>query len=116
MTTTCPSCHTAAPEIPDAPLTVGGTWQCSRCGQQWDVRRLATAAAYGEYAQRRAIPGARELNTLTQRVAGSGGFDAAALPPVAAIVSSMDAATIAAHQREGGGAPNQRRTRLTDKN
>ena len=108
MTTSCPSCHTPAPENPDPPLTLGGAWQCTRCGQQWDVQRLATAATYALYAARMPIPGARERNTLTERQPGSGGFASysAVIPPVG---SSMDAATIAAHEREGGGAPNQRR-------
>ena len=53
------------------------------------------------------IPGARERSTLTPRRPGSGGFASRSteIPPGA---SSMDAATIAGHQREGGGAPNQR--------
>jgi len=96
-------------------MRVGGAWQCTRCGQQWDVLRLATAAAYASYAARMPIPGARELNTLTSRVAGSGGFLAAGVPPVAQVGSSMDAATIAAHQREGGGAPSERRVVATDR-
>jgi hypothetical protein len=66
-------------------------------------------------AARMLIPGARESNTMMGRVAGSGGFVAAGLPPVAQVDSSMDATTIAAHEREGGGAPNQRRVSSTDK-
>jgi hypothetical protein len=61
------------------------------------------------------IPGARERNTLTRRMPGSGGFAAAALPGIPAVGSSMDATTIAEHQREGGGAANQRRTVPADK-
>src|SRR4051794_20693714 len=108
MTTLCPSCHTPAPEIADAPLQVGGAWQCTRCGQQWDVVRLATAASYALYAAKRPIPGAREPNTLTQRQPGSAGFPlhAVALPTGG---GAMDADTLAARQREGGGAPDQRR-------
>jgi len=53
------------------------------------------------------IPGARERNALTSRKAGSGGF-ASRSTQIPEVGSSMDAATIAAHQREGGGAPDQR--------
>ena len=53
------------------------------------------------------IPGARERSTLTPRRPGSGGF-ASRSTEIPAGDSSMDAATIAGHQREGGGAPNQR--------
>jgi hypothetical protein len=68
-----------------------------------------------DHAPRMPIPGAREINTMTGRVAGSAGFVAAGVPPVAQVASSMDATTIAAHEREGGGAPNQRRVSSTDK-
>jgi len=60
------------------------------------------------------IPGARERNTLTSRKPGSGGF-ASRLTVVAPVGSSMDATTIAAHEREGGGAPNQRSVPASDK-
>ena len=53
------------------------------------------------------IPGARERSTLTPRRPGSGGF-ASRSREIPAGDSSMDAATIAGRQREGGGAPNQR--------
>ena len=53
------------------------------------------------------IPGARERSTLTPRRAGSGGF-ASRSTKIPAGEGSMDAATIAGRQREGGGAPNQR--------
>ncbi len=53
------------------------------------------------------IPGARERSTLTPRRPGSGGF-ASRSTTIPAGGSSMDAATIAGHQREGGGAPSQR--------
>ena len=53
------------------------------------------------------IPGGRERSTLTRRMPGSGGF-ASRSTEIPAGDSSMDAATIAGHQREGGGAPNQR--------
>ena len=53
------------------------------------------------------IPGAYERNTLTYRQLGSMGASAAVVLPTGP--SSMDAATIAAREREGGGAPSERR-------
>lgn len=53
------------------------------------------------------IPGARERGTLTPRRPGSGGF-ASRSTTIPAGEGSMDAATIAGRQREGGGAPDQR--------
>ena len=52
------------------------------------------------------IPGGYERNTLTYRQPGSMGADGAVILPTGP--SSMDAATIAEHEREGGGAPSQR--------
>lgn len=54
------------------------------------------------------FPGERERNTLTYRLPGSMGGDPAS-PGSATTVSSMDAVTIAEHQKEGGGASSQRR-------
>ena len=53
------------------------------------------------------IPGAYERNTRTYRQPGAMGADASVAVPIGP--SSMDAATIAERQREGGGAPSQRR-------
>jgi hypothetical protein len=53
------------------------------------------------------IPGAYERNTLTYRLPGSMGPGGSVVIPVGA--SSMDAATIADREREGGGAPSERR-------
>jgi hypothetical protein len=55
------------------------------------------------------IPGAYERRTLTRRQAGSMGGPAfgSADPPIGP--SSMDAATIAEREKEGGGALSQRR-------
>jgi hypothetical protein len=53
------------------------------------------------------IPGAYERNTLTYRQPGSMGADTSVAVPTGC--SSMDAATIAEREREGGGAPSQRR-------
>jgi RNA polymerase-binding transcription factor DksA len=33
-------------------LETGGYWLCIRCGQEWDANRLATRAAYTDYAER----------------------------------------------------------------
>ena len=56
------------------------------------------------------IPGAYERNTLTHRQPGSMGADPAVPVPIG--FSSMDAATIAEREREGGGAPSQRRRKV----
>ena len=53
------------------------------------------------------VPGAYERNTLTYRQPGSMGADTSVAVPIGA--SSMDAATIAERQREGGGASQRRR-------
>jgi hypothetical protein len=58
----------------------------------------------------RLIPGAYERNTLTYREPGAMGADPLIAMPVGS--SSMDAATIADREREGGGAPNQRRRKV----
>jgi hypothetical protein len=56
------------------------------------------------------IPGGYERNTLTQREPGSMGADPRVTLPAG--VGSMDAATIAEREREGGGAPSQRRSKV----
>ena len=56
------------------------------------------------------IPGAYERNTLTFRQPGSMGADRSVAVPIGS--SSMDAATIAEREREGGGAPSQRRRKM----
>jgi len=56
------------------------------------------------------IPGAYERNTLPYRQPGSMGADTSAAVPIGS--SSMDAATIAEREREGGGAPSQRRRKV----
>jgi hypothetical protein len=58
----------------------------------------------------RLIPGAYERNTLTYGQPGS--MSSSGSVAVQAGSSSMDAATIAEREREGGGAPNQRRRRV----
>jgi predicted Zn finger-like uncharacterized protein len=47
----CPMCHTSA-SVTQAAVDAGGDWRCVRCGQHWDARRLATVAAYAEWAHR----------------------------------------------------------------
>jgi hypothetical protein len=58
----------------------------------------------------RLIPGAYERNTLAYREPGAIGADPLMAVPVGSC--SMDAATIADREREGGGAPNQRRRKV----
>jgi predicted Zn finger-like uncharacterized protein len=43
---TCPLCHTKHASLTHEALQAGGEWRCSRCGQRWNARRLATVAAY----------------------------------------------------------------------
>src|SRR6185312_1279806 len=45
----CPLCHTTHPSLTRDALEAGGDWQCTRCGQRWDARRLATVAAYAAW-------------------------------------------------------------------
>lgn len=47
---TCPLCHTDHPYGTDA-IPGSSGWRCTRCGQQWSARRLATVAAYNEWAR-----------------------------------------------------------------
>ena len=56
------------------------------------------------------IPGAYERNTLTYRQPGAIGADGSVVVPNGS--SSMDAATVAESEREGGGAPSQRRRKV----
>src|SRR4030095_16437084 len=56
------------------------------------------------------IPGAYERNTLSYREPGSMGADPSAAVPIGS--SSLDAATIAEREREGGGGPSQRRRKI----
>jgi hypothetical protein len=46
----CPLCHTPGPLI-QAAIDAGGRWQCRRCGQRCDGRRLAAVAAYAAWAR-----------------------------------------------------------------
>jgi hypothetical protein len=59
------------------------------------------------------IPGAYDRTTVTHRQSGSMGGPAFGSADVPIGPSSMDAATIADREREGGGAPNQRRNNRT---
>jgi hypothetical protein len=45
-------CHTVDAAMTANALASGGYWLCIRCGQEWDANRLATRAAYTEYAER----------------------------------------------------------------
>jgi hypothetical protein len=50
---TCLLCHTPELSLSNDALAAGGKWRCRRCGQQWDARRLSTAAAYAAWARER---------------------------------------------------------------
>lgn len=43
---TCLSCHTEHATVSSGAVATGADWRCSRCGQRWDARRLATVNAY----------------------------------------------------------------------
>lgn len=58
------------------------------------------------------IPGAYEQNTLTHRQPGSMGGPAFGSSNVATGPSSMDAATIAEREKEGGGGLSERRRKV----
>lgn len=45
----CPLCHTTDPSLTRDAVEAGGDWRCTRCGQRWDARRLATVAAYAAW-------------------------------------------------------------------
>jgi hypothetical protein len=45
----CPLCHTTHPSLTRDAVETGGDWRCTRCGQRWDARRLATVAAYAAW-------------------------------------------------------------------
>ena len=46
---TCPLCYATDASLSNDALAAGGGWQCTRCGQRWDGRRLATVAAYAAW-------------------------------------------------------------------
>lgn len=46
----CSLCHTTHPSLTRDALEAAGDWRCSRCGQRWSARRLATVAAYAAWA------------------------------------------------------------------
>jgi hypothetical protein len=50
LSPTCPLCHTLDHTITSDSLRAGAGWTCTRCGQNWSAVRLATAAAYAQYA------------------------------------------------------------------
>jgi transposase-like protein len=49
-TRTCPLCHTLDQTMTSETLDAGAWWRCARCGHTWNDARLATAAAYAQYA------------------------------------------------------------------
>lgn len=60
--TLCPFCSTKAPVAQDAFGAVGH-WQCVRCGQVWDDRRLATVAEYAAWVVAHDARAAASLTT-----------------------------------------------------
>lgn len=62
-------------------------------------------------APRESFPGERERDTLTYPLPGAFGGRADGSADLPGGASSMDATTIAEHQKEGGGASSQRRPR-----
>ena len=46
----CPLCHTAA-SLTDVGVDSGEGWRCSRCGQQWDAKRLIAVTAYERWVR-----------------------------------------------------------------
>ena len=55
----CPGCHTPHPSLTHQGLAGGVGWQCVRCGERWDARRLAAVAAYAAWvAERDAVAAA----------------------------------------------------------
>lgn len=51
LSTTCPLCHTPGPTLAD--VGEGMNWRCSVCHQAWDMKRLATVAAYAAFIAER---------------------------------------------------------------
>ena len=49
---TCPTCHTADAAMTNDAISKGADWNCTRCGQLWNARRLATAGSYAAWASR----------------------------------------------------------------
>ena len=45
---TCPMCHTPA-SVTQATADAVQDWRCTRCGQQWDAKRLTAVAAYAAW-------------------------------------------------------------------
>ena len=54
----CPMCHTPAPLTRHA-VDAGSSWRCVRCGQHWDLARLATVAAYAAWVVEHDRPSVR---------------------------------------------------------
>jgi transposase-like protein len=50
LSPTCPLCHTLEVTLTNAGVAEGAAWRCSRCGQNWNAKRLATASAYARSA------------------------------------------------------------------
>lgn len=65
----CPLCHAIDMSLSNDALAAGGGWRCTRCGQQWDARRLAMVAAYAAWTRERDVvsAGSDNLTRLSPR-------------------------------------------------
>ncbi len=84
----CPLCHTTHPSLTRDAVEAGGDWRCTRCGQRWDAKRLATVTAYAAWVAER---------DTSARMRGAAGAEGAAPRP----------ATRARSSNEAAGAPQQ---------
>jgi transcription elongation factor Elf1 len=62
----CPLCHTTHQSLTRDAVETGGDWRCTRCGQRWDARRLATVAAYAAWVIRAGHKGSRERRSRSR--------------------------------------------------
>lgn len=90
----CPLCHTTHSSLTRDALQAGGDWRCTRCGQRWDAKRLATVAAYAAWVV---------AQDTSARVRGAAGAESAAPRP----------ATRARSINEAAGAPQQTQRETT---
>ena len=97
---TCPLCHSKRVASTQEPLETDEDWRCARCGQRWDAPRLATVAAYAEWAAGRE----------SARDAGAASFDTGRPPHVAPKNRPVEAGeAISRWDAEGGAAESARR-------
>ena len=92
----CPLCHTTHPSLTRDALEAGGDWRCTRCGQRWDARRLATVAAYAAWVV---------AQDTRARVRGAAGAETESVAPLPA--------TRARSINEAAGVPQQTQRETT---